>query len=565
MRKEGYNLANKRTLNIILNNCWPIVFLFFWAFWMMSLLNKGQIIALGDFSFHVNRIEELYENYRQGNFFIFISSHAFKSAGAGEFLFYPYITLTRFAVFRFFFSPLKSLILEISFYYFLTLLISYFSGFLFTKNRLQSLLFSVIYCSIPYHFYLVKFFVLGEYISYTFLPLVFLGFYEIFYGNFYRWYLLSIGFSFLLYTHVLSVLLSFCTLNFFLFSLIFLRKIKFTKQRITALLKSILLTFCLSGFIFVPYMTDRKGIFMAGSYVALIQKLSDLIINSLNNEISPSIGFVLIIMLFFGGFFIKKLRSSVYFFLYIISIIIFWMTSSLFPWEYLAKINLKFTFFQFPYRFMSYAGMFLSIFAAKIIIYFVKDKKYIFCLFFVIFTLQHQLVYSLGNFWQETDINFLNKKDNNNIETAPESYLVTNDTFYYQFNYKVLNGSVDYFPEKSLAHADSILSHQAIFEKTRKQVVVPKSAPNVLKYQVYSEEKQVVDLPVLRYARTCCLVNGQVVKMNPSKRGCVACVLPKGKSEIKVTYRPLILYYLFLALSAGTWMFLIIRWIIKVL
>jgi hypothetical protein len=124
-------------------------------------------------------------------------------------------------------------------------------------------------------------------------------------------------------------------------------------------------------------------------------------------------------------------------------------------------------------------------------------------------------------------------------------------------------GKIDYFPQEGYENADSILSHQAIFEKTGKQIIMPKALSNMVMYQVSSKEKQVVDLPALRYARIYCFVNGQKAVMKPSKRGCVACVLSKEKNEIKVTYHPSIFYFLFLVLSAGTWMFLLIRWILK--
>lgn len=51
----------------------------------------------------------------------------------------------------------------------------------------------------------------GEALSFTFLPIVFVGLYEIIYGNSKKWYILTIGYSLLIFTHVLSTFLTFIT------------------------------------------------------------------------------------------------------------------------------------------------------------------------------------------------------------------------------------------------------------------------------------------------------------------------------------------------------------------
>lgn len=52
----------------------------------------------------------------------------------------------------------------------------------------------------------------GEALSFTFLPIVFVGLYEIIYGDSKKWYILTIGYSLLIFTHVLSTFLTFISM-----------------------------------------------------------------------------------------------------------------------------------------------------------------------------------------------------------------------------------------------------------------------------------------------------------------------------------------------------------------
>jgi uncharacterized membrane protein len=53
---------------------------------------------------------------------------------------------------------------------------------------------------------------LGEALSFTFLPLIFLGLYHIIKGDYKKWYILAAGYSLLIFTHVISSVLMFVTL-----------------------------------------------------------------------------------------------------------------------------------------------------------------------------------------------------------------------------------------------------------------------------------------------------------------------------------------------------------------
>ncbi len=52
----------------------------------------------------------------------------------------------------------------------------------------------------------------GEALSFTFIPLVFWGLYEIINGNYRKWYILAIGYSLVIFTHLISSVLMFLTM-----------------------------------------------------------------------------------------------------------------------------------------------------------------------------------------------------------------------------------------------------------------------------------------------------------------------------------------------------------------
>ncbi|MDR3056603.1 MAG: hypothetical protein LBU84_00500, partial [Prevotella sp.] len=53
---------------------------------------------------------------------------------------------------------------------------------------------------------------LGEALSFTFIPIVFLGIYQIIKGDYKKWYILTIGFSLMIFTHLISTVLMFVTM-----------------------------------------------------------------------------------------------------------------------------------------------------------------------------------------------------------------------------------------------------------------------------------------------------------------------------------------------------------------
>ena len=128
-------------------------------------IKLGTIIVNSDGSFHFSRLEELYQDFRNGSM-AFIASHTFNSTGVGTFLFYPSILLYPWVILRLIFSPVTAFYIWYGLMLFVTMCIAYYSMWLFDKDRIRAIFFGVLYSIFPYHIHLgVVHTVIGEFFS----------------------------------------------------------------------------------------------------------------------------------------------------------------------------------------------------------------------------------------------------------------------------------------------------------------------------------------------------------------------------------------------------------------
>lgn len=185
-----------------------LLFLTFSFLMIKNGIQSGKITTGTDWLFHVSRVEQIYQNLKQGSFFTFIATDVFNQSGVGTFLFYPNVFLYPWAFFRFLLNPINSFYAWYFLLTFLSFTISYFAMKEFSNDNLvMAVSFSFLYVCNNYRL-LLGTSVFGEFIASTFLPLCFLGFYELFFRNKKKWYLLSIGLSLIVYSHILSVVIT---------------------------------------------------------------------------------------------------------------------------------------------------------------------------------------------------------------------------------------------------------------------------------------------------------------------------------------------------------------------
>lgn len=160
-----------------------------------------------DYLFHLLRIADIKNSIVNGHVLVNIMPESLYGYGYANGLFYPDLLLYIAA-----FLNLIGINLKFAYGIFLSLctLASTFSMFICIKkisnNKNIALYSTVIYIFAQYKITDLYFrSAVGEYISFIFIPIVLLGVYELLYRNYKKWYILSIGMSGILLSHLLSV------------------------------------------------------------------------------------------------------------------------------------------------------------------------------------------------------------------------------------------------------------------------------------------------------------------------------------------------------------------------
>ncbi|MCR5507305.1 MAG: hypothetical protein K6F34_01325 [Lachnospiraceae bacterium] len=240
------------------------------------------------------------------------------------------------------------------------LLIMFFCTRLITGSAKASLISAVIYCFFPYRMYVMygggQAFGMG--LSMLFFPVIFASMYDIFFLKGKRWYLLSIGVTGLLFSHILSLALGIiiCTITalFCIIISIVKRHERNIREPLLSIIKAALLTAVLGLSTIVPFLyyygsglnTKSMKLDFFASFKPLI---SDLISgNGVYHLILLAVCILLVV--------IKKAGKHIYCrYLLIAGFVLYFMSTKLFPWGLIKKIGFiadKLGMFQFAERFM---------------------------------------------------------------------------------------------------------------------------------------------------------------------------------------------------------------------
>lgn len=523
-----------------------------------------RLLIFSDFSFHASRIEEISNNLKQGKLFTFIAGKTFNSTGVGSFLFYPTYLLYPWAVLRIIFNPINAFYLWYILLTFIALVIAFYSMYSFSTNKMQSYLFALIYVFAPYRLYLGTS-VFGEFIAVTFIPIIFLGLYQILWGDTNKWWVLSIGLALVAYSHILSTLISLEYLfTIFVFYFIY-SKFRIKREKLIALIKAAVLTLGLVAFEFVPFLQSYIGrnIFSASqgiSYGLLfnIEKLINLSI--INNVSNGSIGFVLITSLFLTLLFIKQLNKQ-YICAYLLGIGSCILATTFFPWHLVDRTLLS--VIQMPYRYLPYAILFLAMVTSKIISLFCVNYKINLGILTVIalslFTIIYTVSVNNGSLQAiKTADTMLARNAGKNTKILPVSVIVDKAHYNNIFSYGVTFGEYDYYPRIAHGNGNSpsskaiSIDNNLALRNNKKTKLYPQNYPNLIRYKIKGKEK--IDLPVIAYNGTFVKVNGKVTKFSVSKRGTVLVRLKnKGTNVIDVGYKISIAYYALMIVAVILW------------
>jgi len=252
---------------------------------------------------------------------------------------------------------------------------------------------------------------IGETLAMTFLPLVFYGFYKIFTEDIHRdsyqknWIVLTLGLTGVIQSHVLTCeMLAFCVL---LLCVILIKKV-FLKETFLVLAKTVIVTLLLNLWYLVPFVDYlMHGKFNVGHLETMKIKTTQewgiypthalflfygggtrggITSVGMNWTGAFSVGVALIFVVFVWGYleFTGRMKKSTFGgkrlgrLMFGYSLLLGVLTSCYFPWDALqnsgAVAETLITSLQFPYRFLSVAGLTTAVLAGELMLY-VKEKE----------------------------------------------------------------------------------------------------------------------------------------------------------------------------------------------
>lgn len=169
-----------------------------------------------DFHFHLRRLQALMQSLGEGTFPYYIDYTAINGYGYFSKAFYSDFILIPFAVVGIFTNSIAAYQVMIGTMTVLCGIFTYKSIDIIFKSKYAAAIGAVLYTFSYYR--LLDIYhrsALGEALSFTFVPIVILGLYHIIKGDYKKWYILTIGFSLMIFTHVISSVLM-CVTSFIL-------------------------------------------------------------------------------------------------------------------------------------------------------------------------------------------------------------------------------------------------------------------------------------------------------------------------------------------------------------
>lgn len=482
-----------------------------------------------DYYFNIGRLEILMQALKEGNYPIYLDYDTLEGYGYFTKGFYPDLVILPFAIIGLLVGSVLAYNILIFTMTFLCGLFMYKAVNVVFRNSFIASVSSILYTFSAYHLFdWYNRAALGESISFTFLPLIFLGLYHILAGDYKKWYLLTIGYSLLLYTHLLSSFLTFLVMVIIL--LLCCRKLVKEPKRIAFLMLATIVTLpIVASYLFpmLEQMTSNTFYYSTSENITGQTKLgftelgwsmlSGILYPKNNNMcgIGPLLVIILLLRLLIRE---KKSYLKIADFCVLIGVILLVMASALFPWG-----RLPLGFIQFPWRLYEFIIFFFSIGGAYYLSVILKGRKqYVFAMGgIVVYTLIIMVVSNENyKYWQTRA-----KTD------APE---------WFSGEPSVLNqyykGGLEYLPSRVPGYGfmkerrDLIIS-----ENSDTQVSNLKREKGITSFDIKTNIPDKLELPLIYYRGYNAEQNSKEITIEQSDDGLVQ--LPINESgNIKVYY-----------------------------
>lgn len=334
-----------------------------------------------DFYFHFYRFEVLMDALKAGNYPIYLDYKTLEGYGYFTKAFYPDLVLIPFVLIGILTNSVFAFNCMIFVLTFLCGLFMYYAVYTVFKSSFIASVSSLLYTFSAYHIFdWYNRGALGEAISFTFLPLIFLGLYHIIIGDYKRWYILTIGYSLLIYTHLLSSFLTFLVIILLLLACC-RSFIKEPKRMLFLLLAAVVTLAIVASYLFPMLEQMSSNDFhysLQGNITGQTkQGLSEIGWGMLSGiyymkehnmcGVGPLIIFLVLLRLFIRRE--KSLYIKIADLCLFVGLFLLFMISSFFPWG-----RLPLGFIQFPWRLYEFVVFFLSISGAYYLYTILKSK-----------------------------------------------------------------------------------------------------------------------------------------------------------------------------------------------
>lgn len=505
----------------------------FWIFFAVLLILTCLTIyshptPIGhDFFFHRMRFDALMEALKDGRYPVYLDYTAVNEYGYLTNVFYCDLLLLPFAFVGIYTNTLfayQTMLFTITM---LTGIITYYSINKIFKNSFVAFISAILYTFAYYR--LLDMYTraaLGETLSFTFVPLVFLGLYYIIKGNYKKWYVIAIGFSLMIFSHVISSVLMFMTVIIIL--IICYKPLLKEPKRLLYLCLAGAVTLIIVAYYLYPmieqtlsdtfyyetkpitgFHNNTKGFYqiMEGLFSGFIYQ---------NNIFLPGIGFTLTFLIGIRIFLRKKsINLKLVDIGVIIGIFFIFMSSFLFPW-YIFPFN-KLSFIQYPWRLYEFTTFFFAIAGAYYISQIATTKRKLILGGCFVLLCTVIMINSNGR-------SFTKAVENVNINLQSDIH-----------NYYLLQGA-EYLPAQfpSIWYAEvrgNLIDSENIDTKISNQKLVK----GITSFNVSISKPDTLQLPLLYYKGYFATLNNREIPVKESRVGLVE--IPINESgDIKVMY-----------------------------
>ncbi|MDE7206053.1 MAG: hypothetical protein K2N90_02650 [Lachnospiraceae bacterium] len=357
-----------------------------------------------DGTFHLFRIEGLAEGLRLGEFPVRMQSNWMEGYGYPVSIYYGDILLYIPALLRIIgFSVTQSYKAYLFLINLGTTLAAYVCFQKIVKNSRVALYGTAGYVFATYR--LTNVYVrlaVGEYSAIMFLPLVLLAVYRIYTEDAaeLRKYmknavLLAVGMTGLVQTHLISV----ATVSLIIaFVCIVMFRKTLRKNTLIVYASAVAMTVAINLFFLVPFMDYSKNVPVevlndseeavaetiqgAGAYISqyfmLYQRAFGASGTNIGDRMAITPGIVLMAVLFVGIYFCIKYQDKSIRFMTLMSVLLLWMASNLFPWNFIINhVPLMgwISKIQFPWRFLPVAQLFLSLLLCMLFLKIKEERR----------------------------------------------------------------------------------------------------------------------------------------------------------------------------------------------